>query len=314
MDSDQLIEATRNAGSIPDTGSLGATDPDLLAHADHGILTYLLPRLLNLREEHYVLRQRTSVTGTRTRLPKRAAFNKLRDLYFIPDSTTRLYLPSIDPDELADFQPGATLPAGYIVEGNRVILIPYGGTFTGSLEFAFYARPGSLVPTTSARRIVSVDTGTGEIVLDSDPPATWSPSTLFDIHSPESGAELNIWDATVSAVGPGATLTFSSPIDGSVFGTTTPQTGDWVVIATQAAAPALPIELHPIAARAAALALAEASGDVNQAKLHASIIDKFLTEITKAMETRVDAHPAPLGGTGPVACRLSGYLRPRHTL
>lgn len=302
MTNADLIEKIRAIGGIPNTEVLGARDEDLLARADESLTTHLLPKLLELRENYYVRRQRTALTPgvTRYRLPARASLNKLHGLFIVRDDVFQ-EIDEIDYEELNEIQTQADgHPAGYLLEGNTILLVPENGSYTGSLQFAFYARPGLLLLPDDVRQITDI-TG-DEVTLDADAPTAWAPG-LFDAHSAQSGAELSLWDATVSDITDDV-LTFTDPIDGSTFGTSPLQVGDYIVPAGFSALPCLPAELHGLLARAACLQLAESLGDTTKIQVHAGLLDKAFKSMGSAMETRIDTKPIKLGRNTTLKRRL----------
>lgn len=295
---ESLLISIRNIASVGDTGAPGVTDTDLLLHANEALRNYLLPRVLNLREDYYILRERSALVAGRTRyrLPSRAAYNKLRSLWQV-DGTGRLRLEPIPEEDLADHNgPGAGFPSGYILEGNDIGLIPDTGSYSGSLEFVYYQRPGSIVLSTEARQVLTVDLVTRVVTFSEDVPTTWTDTLKYDVHSEHSGAELKLWEQSATVLDD--TMTFTGEIDGTVFGTKSVEVGDWIVLAGESALPALPIELHPALARQVALHLAEAGGNAQQVSIHAQILEKYFTENVKAMEQRVESKPIRLGGGG----------------
>lgn len=297
MTSDELIISIRNLGCVPDTASPGAADIDLLLHADEALRNYLLPRLLNLRESYYVLRERRPVVSTQSwyRLPTRAAFDRLKGLWNVQGTDRSKIGPAKDDDA----------GSGYVLEGNGVRILPEPSHgYSGSLEFAFYQRPGSLVLTEDARQVLTVDPVTRIVTFATAVPATWTSALKYDVHSEHSGAELKLWDQ-LATVPVGSSMTFTSAIDGSTFGSKPVEVGDWIVVAGKSAAPALPTELHGALSRQVAMHFAEASGDVQMVQTHAQVIEKYLKEVTAAMETRVESEPIRLGGGGAgFLCRL----------
>jgi hypothetical protein len=192
---------------------------------------------------------------------------------------------------------GNSIPSAYTIDGTDIRLLPdRAPAFEGELEQVFFFRPGNLVLSENARQVQARDLVLKTVTLDSAPPASWGASGDFDAHSEFSGAEVKVWDEPATIAG--SVLTFTNPIDGSTFGTKPIAVGDWICLAGEAALPGLPIELQGEAARAGALIAAEAIGDAQQVQVHGAVLEKFLGEITKAMEVRVEAQPVRLGRGG----------------
>jgi hypothetical protein len=297
---EELISAVRQIGMIPDTGSTGTEDADILKYINEAVSVYLVPRLLKTRENYFIQRERTTLgSSTRYVIPHRALYQKLRDVFYIDSSDNRYVLVSVPPGHRTYYsESGAVSPIGYFLEGNYVVLVPEDTTgLSGSLEFVYFSRPGEVVKTTSCGVISSVNTGTKVITCTADVSALFSAGDSLDVHSPNSGGELRQWDLTVSLVST-TDVTVAEEIDGSVFGTTALAAGDYVCLAEEAALPALPREFHPIIARAAAVSVSEAIGDVNGIKVHTQLFEQQLHHALGATESRVEGKPMRLGGFG----------------
>lgn len=298
--SDKLLKSIRNLGMIPNTAVEGAEDADLLIHADEALRVHLLPRILKLKEEYYVVRERVSlVSGTaRYRIPSHAILNKLREVYHI-DGSDRFQLDMIPMEELHLYNgPGSGSPAGFIFEGNDVVLVPdKSPTYTGSIEYVYFFRPGDLVLAKNARQVTAVNLSSKIVTFGSAVPVGWDNADKFDIHSRHSGAEPKLWDQAATTVS-GTQITFTGAIDGTVFGTKAVEVGDWVCLAGEAAVVGLPAEFQPLLSRAVALHFAEAIGDTAQAQIHGQILEKYFQELEKAAERRMESKPVRLGGRG----------------
>lgn len=297
-----LVTAIRNIGMVPSTGSEGTQDADLLRWASEGIRSYIFPSVIELLEEYGIFRTRTTiVSGTqRYRLPHRAAWQMLRDLWLF-DGTNRREIYKLPEEGLGGAgTSGSGQPTHYLIEGNLVVLIPdLSGSYTGSLEMVFYVRPGDLILETAARQIPAggINTATKTVTFSSAIPSTWTTTSRFDVHSQYSGAELKSLNEAVTAAS-GSALTFTNAINGSAFGTMALEEGDWVCLTGEAVLPALPAELHPIVARGAAMQVAEGIGDTDKVKLHGTILDTFLKKTLGMMQQRVQSKPMRLGSVG----------------
>jgi hypothetical protein len=299
--SDDLVAEIRNLGMLPNTGSMGFEDEDILAHASAVLQSKIVPEIMRVREEYFVATTRIDLTDNQSyyRIPSRAIGNKLRDLFWIDSDGYRQRIDPILREELDDWNStGVEDPQKFYLEGNYVVLVPNLTTSpNGSLEVAFYFRPGDLVPTSSARTITNV---AGSVVTcDSDVPASWTTANTFDIHSYQSGGDIKCWDLTASAVGPVGNeekVTFTSAIDGSVHGTKVPEVGDWLCLAGEAAIPAIPRDFHPVLVRGTAMRIAEAAGDAQQVQIHSQLFQADLSIALSMLETRVEGRPPRIIG------------------
>lgn len=286
---EELISLMRLNGMLPDTASDGSQDADLLQHLNQAMLTELVPDLMKRHEEYFVTSRRFSVTSGRLRIPKRAVGQKLRDINWL-DGSDRIDLRHLTREDLwlYDTSSGST-PWAFYIEGNHIVFVP--DAASGTAEIAFCFRPGQLVLSTETRLVTSVDTSAGTITLASDPPATWDSSLLYDVHSPNSGAEIKVFDLVVTDIEANVLTVTAADINGSTHGSYAVEVGDYVCLAGEAALPALPLEMHPVLALAGLVRYLEAAGDQEQVQTHSAQLNRALDRAVTYTETRVDAHP-----------------------
>ncbi len=287
-----MIALVRRIGSFSDVDSEGKTDQDILDTLDVVMMDELVPTMSKYHEEYFLKVVTTTITETPNfyPIPSRAVGNTWRDVYY-ENGSQREYLPRLNREHIPflDTTP-AGVPAGFVVEGDGIVLHPPGNT--GTLRISFLFRPGQLVLAANYRKVSSVDSTTS-VTVDSTVPTAWTTATTFDVHSSNSGAENRIFDFGASVVS-GTTVTFSQLIDGTVDGTRAVAVGDYVVVAEQAAVPALPREAHPILAQAAATRLLEADGDTEMLKISRQTLARQIENAAHLFETRVEGKPKKL--------------------
>src|SRR5688572_22687479 len=121
--------------------------------------TELLPRLMKVKEDYFVITRRIPLTASenRYRIPNRAAGQKLRDLFYIDSAGTRCRIPHISREHLDEYAvTPATEPEGYYLEGTHIVLVPELSGSSGSLEVSYFFRPGQLVRNLEVRQITSM--------------------------------------------------------------------------------------------------------------------------------------------------------------
>lgn len=296
-----LLTSIRNLAMIPRTGATASADADLLRHATEGIRSYLLSEILLLREDYYRFRRRDALVSGQAeyRIPPRAIFDKLSNLWVISsDSQGTENRIAIDPISNADIDEynvpeSVATPRGFVVDGTHIRLIPdRSPSYSGQLEWNFFMRPGAIVLATEARQVTAV--ATPSVTLASAVPSSWTEANTFDIHSKHSGSDYKAVERAASVVS-GTTITFTSAIDGSVFGEKAVAVGDWVCLEGETALPGVPPEWFSIVARAAAMAHAEATENRRKFDMHSAILQGFIGRATKAMESRIEDKPIVLG-------------------
>lgn len=289
--SDELITSARSRAGIGNTEVLGADDATILRYLNEEMYGRLIPGLMKIKEEYFVTTTRTSLSAGTTayRLPTRAMGQKLRRVQHVDSDGNRTTIHRLPPEDLPHFNtPTSGTPSHYYLEGNYIILVCTSPE--GYLEMSFYMRPGQLVLVADTRVISEVDTTLKQVTTTSNLPSTWVNGTLFDVHSPDSGAEVKQWNLTGEIAGMNQ-LQFSEAIDGTVTGTRTPAVGDYVTLAGEAAVPGVPRELHPVLAQAAALRIVESLGDAQGTALAKQTLSELLASGVYLVEDRVEGAP-----------------------
>lgn len=302
---DNLIESVRNRIFVGTKTAQGTDTAAILRHLNEVQLEKLTPWITGVNEEFLVhSREVQLVSGvSRYEIPDRAVYNSLRDIVYVDTNSNRTKIELILPSELSDFnQTQATnAPLKFYVQHNTIVLVPdRTASFSGTLEMSFETRPGDLVLVAETRVIQSVDTDTKTITLTSNVPSTWTNGTIFDIHSPDSGADLRDFDLTGTTVS-GNSITFTEAIDGSVFGSLAVQAGDYVVLARETALPTLPKELHPLLITAACAQILKGKGDMERYQLFMADLQQSMTLSLRGLESRVKGKPHIFSGqSGPL--------------
>lgn len=294
--SDQLLESIRNLSGCGDTRSTGADDAAILRHLNEALREKVLPEISIIREDYFIQRGQSSPVGGRSRIHDRAAWNRLRDVYYRTSGDALLQqLDSIDMDDLHNHaQTGG--PFGFYLEGNDIVLV--GGAPDDSIvEQAFIFRPGDVVDVAGVRTITAVDTGAKAVTLNDDVPDDWEGdiSLLFDVHSPESGAEIIDWSMPVVTVS-GTSIVFTDEIDGSTFGRKPLAVGQYVCLEGESAIPGIPREWIPLLIRSTAARLAEAIADEVMIKAHSGMAERMTKLNVANAEQRVESKPLRSSG------------------
>lgn len=291
--SEDLIASVQRRISIPsDIESEGKQDQDILDVLDEVLLDELVPAVIKYREDYLTRALTFAITQAQTfyPVPTRAVGNALRDIRF-ENGPDKEPLDLISRDRLVYYtSTPTTVPRYFYWDGNSIVLVPPGTA--GSLIMAFSFRPGQLVLAENYRKVaVGGVVSSTEITLDSAAPTSWvAGTTVLDVHSAESGAEVRVFDAATATVS-GTQVIFSAAIDGSVDGTRAVEPGDYVVEAGHAAVPAIPRDAHPALAQAAACRLLESDGDSEMLRIGRETLGRQLQNFNMLFESRVKTKP-----------------------
>ena len=297
---EQILKKVRDQYQIGDAGSLGTTDADLLDFVNAEMMMELIPQIARLHEEFFVLTElinlpvSSGIESTHIQIPDRAVGNSLRDLFLLRGKT-RISLPRINREDLGAFESdrgsAGTGVRGFFIEGVRIRVFP-GGQAADQLEVAYLFRPSQLVKADGYRTVTALDTTLNTVTVSGGTPPPFAVGDLIDIHGPNSGAEIRVFDNEVTAVN-GSILTLADSIDGtdSREGRQPVALKDFVAQRETAAIPMLPRELHPILAQATVVRLAEAMDDTEKYQLHLNHLERQMKLSRYFLEKRVIGRP-----------------------
>lgn len=295
---EQIIDSLRLYGVVPDTGSQGTQDADLLRHLNEEMSLRMIPKLIEEHAEYYVTTTRIALVSNtlKYRLPSRAFMDKLRFISYVDSNGERDSQPlvEISPERRGDYDWSTTSrPSGYYLEGNYICVV--GSSFSGWLEISWFFRPGQLVKSTEARQVTAVDLVTKTVTFATNVPASWSTTNLFDVHSKNSGAEVKVWDAAATTVS-GTSIVFTAAIDGTTIGTHPIEVGDWVCLAEEAVVPAIPKDMHPMLVESTTVRVMAAKGDAEAVRIHSSLLEAPVQSFKNILENRVESKPTRIRG------------------
>ena len=308
----ELINLVRDEARIPNTASTGNADSDILNRINEYMLDTLVGLVMEVKDEYFVrtIRQPLAASTSRYRIPDRAMYQKLRDIRYIGSNTENGYssLAHISVGSLDSSRSSTStnnIPSAFRIEGNHIVLWPaISAGAQGSIDIAYYLTPGELgLPSAAAVGTGKNTDRTQATFVDGTVPTAWTAADTFDIHSPNSGAEVKAVGRSISSLGTTA-INFSEAVDGSVTGEYELEIGDYVCLTGEAALPGLPRELHPLIAIGAACTILQDEGDMDVYQAKLGLLERSLfgrpdgksIGAIGRMQNRVDARPIYVTG------------------
>lgn len=262
-----LIEQVKVRASVPTSQTL-FTESRLLGLLNDELLTFIVPFIMSVREEFFVVyRDGAIIDGQREyEIPARAIGNKLREVTLVSNGQEYGRLVRYQPERvigIAGLPMNNGIPfntSGYIMRNNSVYLI---GPITGggTLRMYYFRRPGYLVATGDCAEVVSVDTNTNTITCASVPPS-WATGTSIDCVQGLPPFD-NTFEASsiVSVAGNDVVVSDASEV----------VAGDWLALEGNSPIAQIPYDLQQLLVQAAAVRVLETLGDekiqIAQAKL-----------------------------------------------
>ena len=299
---DELLTTVKARAKIPNTQSDGTSDADLLRWLNEAMDTDILPFMISLREDYYVLTEKIDIVNgqERYRIPKRALGNKIREIKYrnstsTTDASNDIDMNFISREHLSSWQgsSNSTGAPGFFFEDVDICLAPSDFSGGGSLIVSYFFRPGDLVLLTEARRITAINAseqGINQVTLDPDLPTGWTTSNLFDIHSQDSGAEIKAFSRSGSLSTD--KIVFLANIDGTEVGEKMPIIGDYVTLENEIVVPALPKVMHPVLAQSAVCSILESMGDYEGGGYQRKILNTMFDRMLELFKQRAEGEPS----------------------
>lgn len=290
LNSTTLVDSVKRRSHTPESQVTFQTD-DFLAFANEEVSMGIVPSVLQFHEEFFVATSESPLVAGQSSytIPARAIGGKIRTLFYKDGQGQLREMSRISPENLPYYQQSATgdAPYSFYLENDKVVLVPaVGQTVSGSLVFKYFQRPNQLVAANQVATIRSINTTSGDVIVDAIPSA-FSASQKMDLQQRDgSHRNLAIDLSPVSVNGTLKTISFDPaalPSDLSV--------GDYVCLAGESFIPQIPDELHVVLAQRVACRCLEAQGD--QAGLQAA--NQKLLEMEQRMgnviDNRTEAQP-----------------------
>jgi len=285
-----LVDAVRRRGSLPRAASM-ISDDEILEFANDEIQEHILPTIKSTYEEFFVWVTTKAIEQGKElyRIPERAVGNALRDLAYIDANGNDFEMTRIQRDDRYNTQFPSTYnqPYRYLVQNAHIKLEPAPTTSaSGTLEFAFLLRPNMLVKTDQVAKVVSINTTTGEVVVNKIP-TTMSSATKLDFLKTKSPHNFLDIDKNASSVNYVTnTFTFAVadlPADLEV--------GDTIALAYETDIPGIPTEMHRYLLTRTIERVLESLGDATATALAARNTTVSEVNATKLIENRVTSAP-----------------------
>lgn len=248
---------------IPASSEGSFSRQDLLALMTEELQTYVVPMLMEVREEYLVVPYDVTTTTSQTyRLPPRAVGSKLRQVLIGPNETNLVLLQRVEPKVQytaynAPFGLGlgwnnVPYPVGYYFQNASIKTL--GSVTAGQLlRMMYFLRPNDLVDVDECGVITAINTGTNAVTVNSAP-ISFDTTATYDFVRSQPGFEtLGMDRAATTVVGDVVTFTATLPTDLVV--------GDYVCLAGQAPVAQVPVECLPLLTQRLVVKVLESLGD-----------------------------------------------------
>lgn len=276
-----IIAAVRRRTKAPNATASGSADADVVEFLNSETLTRIVPKLLKVREEHYVTYKDITLVANQRNypIPYRAVGGVVRMIALVNTAGDVIWVHKNTLERQEDS------PGFYFIQGNEIWLNEVPSNTSDVLRVWFQIRPNQLVSeaTSVVGTVSSINTSTRVVTLTASKPSTITTSTPVDVIRGKPGFDHMAVDVTLSAAS-GTDLTFSSLPTGLA-------AGDYVCLAEQTPVPNMPAELHPLLAHYAVEAICEKDGNATGLSNAKSRIERMEKEVWPLLTPRAASDP-----------------------
>lgn len=297
---EDLVSSAKRSEFFPISQSTFTDPDDLIAFANEEMQTKLVPLVLSEREDYFL----TFIDVTPSNkvnhypMPERAIGNALKDIFWLPNSTTpdvRYALPKAQVHDAHSWSTTASTPGGFYLQGDEVVLVPTPGSLSGTERIRYYylMRPNRLVPTSYCAKITGSSVSGSQITftVDTDLTASALPQAVgskLDFIRGVSPFRAPVIDSACQALTiTSITVNLSDVQDEG--GNTIPQVGDYICPAQTTCIPMIPSEFHSILSEMVCYRAMKALGATPRLQVVAQNIQDMLKGAMKMMSNRVEA-------------------------
>lgn len=281
------------------------TDANLLDLATSVMLSRIVPEIIRVRQEYYDRYEDTSIVADQRAyaFSSRAYASVLREVVYIDSASNESPLvPLTYQDSHAYAGSTGSRPEAYVVEDDKVILLPTPSVAQGTLRLVYEYQPAVLVPTSECMLITAVNTTTG-VCTGSEP--GWSTSNQLDVIKGSSPFALINADLTPSAVSAGTSVTFTA----SELDSTRIAVNDYLSEAGESCIPQIPSVLHDTLAQATAATALNIRGDTRAASALEPHVSADMARIRGLLTPRVKGRQKKWMNAGSPLRRTRGFGR-----
>lgn len=286
--SDELLRSIKRRAVTPASQNL-FEDQDFLDFATEEIDSHIVPLLNTQQENYFLVTQDIPILSGQTRfeIPYRATGNKLKDLSYVPSTSSgeECKMSEIDKGEVYDIGTyNTSQPYSYYTSSNEICLVPENSNYTGTLRMSFYLRTNSLVPMEEIGVITAIDTALGIVTVE-EVPEKFLVTQLYDLVMERSPHKIISYDLAVTSVDTGTgQITFGPGVLPASL-----RVGDHLCLNCETAIPNVPSDMHNLVAHRAAARILAAVGDTEAlqvAEAQSQILNKAAAEL---VDNRVES-------------------------
>lgn len=282
---DNILVLAGMLGAKPQAG--GLTVDQILQVMTAECDLYIPALLKGIREEYLVSSVDVQVTpalSSSVPSPVRAAGAAFRNVEWLSSATADpVPLSRIEPERASDLASAGSGPAGYVLRGNNLQLVP--SQSSGILRLSYIQQIGQLVTGSACGEVQSISGST--VTFNANMPPTFLSGSTYDVVNGQPNFSTRALDLPALPVAGTRVLTFLNGLPAGI------SPGDFVCLAGTTCIPAMPTCLADLLAQRTAYKIAESAGSTRTKHLSMGV-DQARSDVIKLLGIRTDGQTRPI--------------------
>lgn len=296
---DDLLESIKLRSMAP-TSQTTFNDTRLLTLMTQELRSYVVPKIIGVREDFFLDYKDTAVTADRQLYPlvERAIGNSLKALTYIDTNGNENPVYRTEINAIRQFTTAGS-PTHFLLMGDNIRALPVPSTSGGYLRQYFFRATSELVKTNAVGLISTVAKGATQTVftIGTDLTASVSAGDMVDFQSALSPFQLKNHDITVQNITATTVTVNNSDIEDSA-GEVRIVVGDYLCQRLQTNIPQVPIDYHTLLVQRVVVKIYESLNDSKKYMLAAQDLKEMERDLFGLIKSRVEAQPKKVKNRG----------------
>lgn len=289
---DELLDSIKLRTMAP-TSQNTFTDARLLVLMSQELRSYVVPKIISVREDFFLAYKDVPVTADREQYPivERAVGNSLKAVTFVDSNGKERPIYRTDVKSIKRFDTTGT-PHQFMLMGDNIRVLPAANVDGGFIRQYYFRSSSDLVKTSSTSKIISIAKGATTTVytVNTDISGNVAVDGLIDFQSAKSPFQLWEHDVVVQAITL-STITVNNSEVADASDVSRVAVGDYICLAQETNIPQIPVDYHTLLIQRVCVKIYEAINDARKLTLAKADLKEMEHDLFKLIKSRVESQP-----------------------
>lgn len=275
------------------------TNAKLLTLMTEEMRSYVVPQIMNVREDFFLDYKDTAIEANRELYPivERSIGHSFKMLAYRKDNDERRIYRTT-PRAVERFS-NTGAPSHFFLMGNNIRILPVPTVAVGSLRQYFFRTQSELSMTIDCTKITAVSVGASQttFTIDTDLTSVLSSGDKVDLQSSKSPFLLHNYDIELQTISNSEIVVNNSDIE-DASGNVRATVDDYICPRFKTNIPQIPVEYHVLLAQRTTCKLYESLGDMKKYQLAFNDLKQMEKDLFGLIKSRVESQPRKVKSSG----------------